>query len=190
MNSQAPLPNTLPLADIHLPDAVSAWPPGIGWWLVAIIVIASVVGAYYFIKAYQKKWRYRRQALQLLNNTRQQWKKDQANKDNNTTANTIISLLKRTAMTAYPEHPVSSFHGKLWVEFLNRQTPKPSFTAPLTTVLIQQQYQATTITDADIHQLYKSAQSWIKQHAVIAKGISSTTASIKHHEENHYASPR
>ncbi|MFB0988929.1 MAG: DUF4381 domain-containing protein, partial [Gammaproteobacteria bacterium] len=31
------------LADIHLPEPVSYWPPAIGWWILAAIVLFMLV---------------------------------------------------------------------------------------------------------------------------------------------------
>ena len=51
----APAMNELPLRDIHLPDAVSWWPPAIGWWLLAIIIVALAYGIYKIIKIQKHK---------------------------------------------------------------------------------------------------------------------------------------
>lgn len=40
----------LPLRDIHLPEAVSAWPPAIGWWLLAALLIAGIATLAWHIK--------------------------------------------------------------------------------------------------------------------------------------------
>ena len=61
--AQAQTQQAPPIADIHLPNTVSPWPPAIGWWLLLILIIALCAGSVYTLKRYQKKWRYRRAAL-------------------------------------------------------------------------------------------------------------------------------
>ena len=39
MNGENPLQN---LKDIHLPGAVSAWPPAPGWWILTFLLLALV----------------------------------------------------------------------------------------------------------------------------------------------------
>jgi hypothetical protein len=33
----------LPLRDIHLPEAITWWPPAPGWWISAVLAIAIIV---------------------------------------------------------------------------------------------------------------------------------------------------
>src|SRR5262245_66626316 len=54
--------SALPLRDIHLPGAISWWPPAPGWWVLAALamLVAVVVGLYYW------RERHRRTALRAL----------------------------------------------------------------------------------------------------------------------------
>ncbi|MBV1912177.1 MAG: DUF4381 domain-containing protein, partial [Cycloclasticus sp.] len=36
----------LPLRDIHLPDAITWWPPAIGWWLLLAVIIVAAFGCW------------------------------------------------------------------------------------------------------------------------------------------------
>jgi hypothetical protein len=50
------MPTTqLPLKDIHLPDAISWWPPAIGWWLIIILMPLLIVFFYWFYKRLTRK---------------------------------------------------------------------------------------------------------------------------------------
>ena len=40
----------LPLRDIHLPEAVSWWPPAYGWWLLVVLLGACAWGAWSLVR--------------------------------------------------------------------------------------------------------------------------------------------
>lgn len=58
--------SSLPLRDIHLPEAIRWWPPAIGWWIVAALVLVAV--GLYALRYYQS--RHRRAALKSLQRVR------------------------------------------------------------------------------------------------------------------------
>lgn len=58
-------PSTLALRDIHLPAAVSWWPPAMGWWILAALVFGGVIAAAW--AAYRRRrLRLQRAALNEL----------------------------------------------------------------------------------------------------------------------------
>ncbi|BFM16433.1 DUF4381 domain-containing protein [Maricurvus nonylphenolicus] len=145
------------LKDIHLPDAISAWPPAPGWWILAAILVAFVIwGGIWF--AQQKKInRYRQQALQEL---------QQLNYQDNPLTD-INALLKRVAMVAYPDHQVASLNGDQWVNFLHSSCPQLS--ADTFTLLAQGPYQdPSKLSAADIDTLKTRCTTWIKMHSAQA----------------------
>jgi len=175
---------TLPLADIHLPANISAWPPAIGWWLLVLLGIAIIVGVFYWLKRHQQKWRYRRAALTLLNQHYQTWQARQSqnesvettestvNTDRNSASSTIqcatrmMAILKRTALTAYGDDKATLF-GQAWVDFINKKTQQDIFSDELAEWMINQQYQKSSTNQQDtinIPTLYRACEKWIKQH--------------------------
>lgn len=46
---------SLPIRDIHLPEAPSIWPPAIGWWLVAIVLMLLLLGVFTMLRQHRKK---------------------------------------------------------------------------------------------------------------------------------------
>jgi hypothetical protein len=163
-----PIDNALPLADIHLPNSVSAWPPAIGWWLLVLLVIIFVIGIVLVIKKYRQKWGYRKAALALL---KQQYQSHLATEhtpqesQQKTVALGLLRILKRTAISAYPNLPISALHGQAWLDFLDQQTPKILFTeSTIAQWILTKQYQSSANTDIDLSQLYHACQYWIKKH--------------------------
>lgn len=149
----------LPIADIHLPDAISAWPPAIGWWLLAFILIASIAALFFFYKKYRKKWGYRKAALNLLTQYREH------TIDN---SHAVIHVLKRVAISAYPNHDIHSLHGDAWIMFLNRHTKQNLFTPEIAEVFVSLQYQKADRGD-EVHirhhaALHHACKRWISTH--------------------------
>jgi len=164
------------LKDIHLPDHISAWPPAFGWWLLILLILAGVIITILTIKKYRRKWGYRKIALRLLtqayqssNQPHESPVKCSDDSKVTTTVNTLrhpahilMETLKRCAIAAYPDTSLSGLHGKEWIDFLNRQTQQSYFNDTLSTVILDQQYQANP--NIDIEQLYHACQQWVRQH--------------------------
>ncbi len=55
-------PTTLELRDIHLPEAISWWPPAPGWWFLLGSIVFIVIAVFLF-KHYQKKQALKKQVL-------------------------------------------------------------------------------------------------------------------------------
>lgn len=157
---QDPLPQ---LRDIHLPDPVSWWPPAPGWWILAIIVVTTL----FFLSRWLIKRRanncYRREAIQQLNRIA-------------TTANSLepcnlgkcqalLTLLRRTAKTAYPQLSLESELTAPMLARLNHCCKQTVFDDSLQKSLGQLLYQATpNISDDLLQQLQQGTEQWIKKH--------------------------
>lgn len=182
----------LALADIHTPDAVSAWPPAVGWWLLLMLVAMVVAGLIIGIKRYRQHWGYRRAALALLNTHYQQWqqyqlKNNQAVNEQQTQetrvsgqhqhdcATAMVQVLKRTVRTAYGNDK-AALYGDAWVQFLNQQTKKNYINEDIAQWMQEQQYRPSNhgdkddITTVPIPALYRASVHWIKKHRIKKKG--------------------
>lgn len=150
----------LPLEDIIVPDGVSAWPPALGWWLLGILCIIAVATGIFFYRRYQKKWGYRKQALVLVDNLFMQWQHKKLN--DSEICQQLLQTLKRTALSAYPNHSVNSLYGKEWVDRLIKQAPTVDCTHRVKTMICSSQYQRKITLHPEI--LYQFCQEWIRQH--------------------------
>ena len=153
--------NTTPLVleDIIPPQDISVWPLALGWWLLLIIGITVIAFMVVIIKRHRKKWEYRKHALSLLDNHYQQW---HLNGDNAESLQALTRILKRTAMTAYPQGQLASLYGHQWVDFLNQQTKQPLFNHELSQAIEKGLYQSQP--QVDISHFYHCCQRWIKTH--------------------------
>ena len=73
MNNPDPLAQ---LRDIHLPDPISGWPPGPGWWLLALLLLTvlAVLGTWLWRRRRENAWR--REATETLANAHRAWESD------------------------------------------------------------------------------------------------------------------
>jgi len=158
MNS--PAMSELPLRDIHLPDAVSWWPPAIGWWLLPIIIAALAYGIYKLIqiKKQQQKTAYRKMALKELSLIKKNFSNQAASVE---CLRTISHLLRRIALSYLPREKVASLTGTQWISQLNHLAQQAAFTNTHTELLVHGPYQQQL--DFDQHELFASCENWIKQ---------------------------
>lgn len=168
-NAAAQTATELPIADIHLPDSVNLWPPAIGWWIVGIASLLILWTAVHFLRKkithHRQYWGYRKAALVLLKQHYQMYQHQQ--EDTLRAVHALSSVLKRTAISAYPHQSISSLYGQAWVECLNQQTSTPYFDSVLGDLLDEKQYQPDTrdtIKATDVDALYKACDEWITQH--------------------------
>ncbi|NOX09402.1 MAG: DUF4381 domain-containing protein [Gammaproteobacteria bacterium] len=147
-----------PLRDIHLPDAIGWWPPAIGWWLLlAGLLILIIVLRLIYSRRIKNRWR--QSALQ-------EWREIQVLQDDPQRQTEIISrisiLLRRVAITRFPQQEVAGLTGEAWLQFLDQtmDQEKP-FQQGEGRLLITAPYQQTTVTDT--HVLLALCQRWLQQ---------------------------
>ena len=162
MEAEDPLSD---LADIHLPGAVSFWPPAPGWWLVAALVLAAIAYGFFILF---RRWQMRRRqqvAAAEIQRAYAQWQ--QANTTEPAQAGlallqTCNNVLKRVALVHYPEQQVAGLNGQRWIEFLDRSGNTTAFTTGPARVLADQAYRRSYEADADTAAaLAQSAEQWI-----------------------------
>ena len=154
MNPQDPLANLHPLRE---PEMINWWPLAPGWWILLAAVIITLVGlAYWLIKRYREN-AYRRQALRQLQQLHSHY---QSNGDDSDFASQVNALLKRVAITAYPQQQVAACHSESWQAFLKQQLPSgEQFQTDFATAAYRK-----TCPDLDMNQLQQAATRWIKHH--------------------------
>ncbi len=158
------MPEQDPLAqlrDIHLPDAISAWPPAPGWWILLILVLTLLALSIYFGRSHLRRNRYRKYALQQLNELEQ----------TNTShyLQQLNRLLKQTAMAANPSTEIAGLSGQQWLAFLDSSGNNTDFSQGAAQALLEGPY-APSVTDLNIAELHKIAEQWIKKHDIKRSG--------------------
>lgn len=125
----------LPLKDIHLPDPVSWWPPALGWWLLAAAVVVLAILVWRSVRIVRRllaRRRLRRQALHELERIRRDL---DAEGDPARALQHLSILMRRVAITVFPEREVPGRSGRAWLEWLGRTGPERLDRGPLEALL-------------------------------------------------------
>lgn len=165
MNSQLPQnsPAQDPLSqlqDIHLPEPIGIWPPAWGWWLLLVVVIATLGSIIYFVRRHKSRNAYRALALKELQKIQQQYSTEQ----NAEYLQAVSILLRRTALSGFGSQFDASMKGEAWLAWLDRQISNKStnFSDGPGHVLLIGPYQKTP--EFDRKGLHKLVEQWIQHH--------------------------
>jgi DNA polymerase III gamma/tau subunit len=122
--------SSLPLRDIHLPGPIGWWPPAVGWWLLAALVLVAL--ALYALRYYQS--RHRRVALKSLQRVRAALEQGV---EPVVCLQNVSTVLRRFAMTtaaardrkheAAVEAEVPGLIGQRWLAYLDSRWQRDEF---------------------------------------------------------------
>ncbi|MFK7734069.1 MAG: DUF4381 domain-containing protein [Pseudomonadales bacterium] len=146
------------LRDIHLPEAVSWWPPAIGWWLLTLLCIGLLWVLWANLKKRRKAKEYRIAAHIELSAHYNAWLK------HNTATLYLQSaseVLKRIMRHIDNDSEALSTSGQAWLDALNSRTDEP-LSAETQAALSQQVYQRNAV--LDIPAVHKELLSWVDTH--------------------------
>lgn len=149
----------LPLRDIHLPAAVSAWPPAIGWWLAALLALVLLATLWWSWRRWQRR-RFRRLGLQQLERIEQHWSHNPA-----AALTELSQLLRQLAVLHHPQHDCAGLHGEAWLRFLDQPFSDQPFSHGIGQRLALGPYQRpdqTLVAAGDEAQLLSLCRRWIK----------------------------
>jgi hypothetical protein len=102
------------LKDIHLPGAVSNWPPAYGWWLLSVLILFTLIFSIKASLTFRRKRLAKRQALKelaKLTHSDSDWPVQ------------LNQLLKRLVISYFPQEEVAGLHLDSWCAFLTTQLP-------------------------------------------------------------------
>ena len=108
------------LRDIVVPQTSGMWPPAIGWWLLAIGIIGIIVAGWWLTAMRPTRYQLRKQVRQQLLKI-----------DALQTPEALIELsilMRRIAISCYPQQSVASLTGQKWLEFLDQSSNTTDFT--------------------------------------------------------------
>jgi hypothetical protein len=151
MSDPADLSN---LRDIVMPPPVSFWPPPPGWWILAVALLAVLAIALARVIARYRRNAYRRAALCELETIGQP--------DDCLRAQLLSSLLKRTALVAYPREQIASLSGGAWLAFLDETRETDAFTNGAARQLTALTFGAVAKSDGAT--ILAEARRWIRHH--------------------------
>lgn len=155
------------LRDIHLPEAVSAWPPAPGWWvLLGMSTIVGIIAGRGLLQRYRSRL-YRRQALQKLSLI------DTGN-DAHQQLQELFELLRQTADTVYYGQRFGGLSLPHFIDFLQLSGNSQCFQVDQKT-LESALYSPPIHNDGRYHALFtrlsKDSRQWIQCHKTRAPEI-------------------
>lgn len=149
--------------DIKPPGDIGLWPPAIGWWIAAILLITAIYFGYRGLMHYWRSRRYVKQALTALREIQQQ----ENRMNDREVATAVIKLLKRAWFSARPSerHPVTSLYGRESLEALAKAAKPSVELAVIKTDLDAILYSAES-SKLSLRRdlLFKFAEHWLKHH--------------------------
>ncbi len=150
---------TLPLRDIHLPDAVSWWPPAIGWWILLVLLLLLLAGLVVAIrKLLQPRLNKsaRAEIEQVLNEYTQ-------HADDQKMLQQLSSAIRRIGISYLTREQHAGLVGASWYQRINQLAPEQAFSAEMVALLIDAPYQKQPHIDAElVQQLVAQARSWVQ----------------------------
>jgi hypothetical protein len=150
------------LADIHLPPAISYWPPAPGWWVLACVVIALLVfaGNKVALSIRQRKiCQYALAELERCYRELAQAEDQESNSPKLRFVNQFNSVLRRVALYHFPQSNVASLGGVAWVDFIRKKGDSSLLNDEISQALSYGRFQ--TEIDVDVDALHNLGQQWI-----------------------------
>ncbi|MGA8164299.1 MAG: DUF4381 domain-containing protein [Waddliaceae bacterium] len=148
------------LHDIEGLDPIGFWPPAIGWWAVAMIVLAGVIAIVVFLCrriAFKRSWRYPvlRQLRELEN--------DLLKKNTGDIAVALSAYLRRIAVHRYSRDACAGLTGRAWLKWLAKHDPKRFDWESKGRLLIEAPYAPPHLTPAteEIRELIQAVKRWV-----------------------------
>ena len=151
------------LADIHLPEPVSYWPPAIGWWILAAIFLVLLVILFRTLAGKQRQKKICQYALSELQRCYDRYSQvngsstDQNKLDYVNQFNTVI---RRVALVHYPQANAASLDGTSWVDFIRQKGESSLMTDDIVRALKYGRFQTKCNVDVDAMQSF--GNQWIE----------------------------
>ncbi len=150
------------LADIHLPEPVSFWPPAPGWWVLAVLLLIGLAFLVRYLMKVREKQKICQYALAELDCCRQRL----TNSDDEPDAarlhyiNEVNSVLRRVALVHFPQNNVASLGGTAWVDFIREKGDSSLLNEELSKALSHGRFQPRCDVDADA--LNALGHAWVR----------------------------
>lgn len=141
------------LHDFYQPPPPAWTPQTIGWYVVFAILGLLILWLTFRTIQHWRKNHYRREALRELAST---------------SPHQLSTLLKRTALVAWPRERVASLSGEAWLQFLSDTANETAFHQAPGSRIEDIALQPITLSAEDEQSLRQLAANWIRRHRVQA----------------------
>ena len=145
----------LPLKPLHLPAAISAWPPAPGWYAVVFLILLLIAAVAIWRCRQHQQQRYWRLAMHKLQQLKSQ-------PPVAATVADLAYLLKQMAMIYFPTQQPAKLTGQSWLRFLDETTHFSGFIEQGQT-LVTYAYQPPDQPVDNLATLIDLAESWVTE---------------------------
>lgn len=138
------------LKDIQLPSEIHNYPLAIGWWILAVLIIAIIIFTVVKIQKTRKQQQAQKQAIKALLNQEP-------------SVEHAVSVLKWAALQYFPREQVANLYGESFQRFLTTQLPHKNQQdfIDLCGASLENQYQTNNnVNDENFHQ---ASLLWLKK---------------------------
>jgi hypothetical protein len=146
----------LQLRDIHIPEAISWWPPAFGWWLVAICTPLLLGFLYWLYKRLTRKTALKtaRKLFKVL--------KNDPMLDDRTKIAELSALLRRVAVSIDTRSQVAGLAGQHWLRYLDGTVKGAPFSEGPGRVFLDTHYQKSVPAELPIQDVFQLCEDWLK----------------------------
>lgn len=144
------------LRDIHLPADPSWWPPAPGWWLLAVIGLASLAAIVFWWRRHLARRRWRRLVFSELDAIAAA---HSAKPDAQRLASEVSQLLRRASRLRDPSAP--TLRGEAWLVFLDSVLGSDEFSNGPGRALLEGPYRPAAAFDTDA--LLELVRRWLSR---------------------------
>lgn len=151
--------DSLPLRDFHLPDAVSWWPPALGWWLMLLLIIMVLAGLYVLIKHLRKP---------LLNKSAKAEiyaaiDEFSQHSDGKRLVQDISIAIRRIGISYLKRDSTAGIAGKNWYQQVNNLVQRNRLTQEVVTLLSEVPYQKNPELEPHLlESLISQSSKWVE----------------------------
>lgn len=145
------------LRDIHEPEAISAWPPAIGWWLLPIVILVVLYLLYRWWKKASTP-NYKKLALQEFKNIKTNY---DINKDSHGVAGELALLIRKAMVAKYGNEEVAGLIEEEWLYKLDTISHTQSFSDGPGRVIVTAPYAKHS--DVDVDGLFEATHKLLRK---------------------------
>lgn len=156
MNPDNPLEN---LRDIHLPNAITDWPPALGWWILGSLLLLLLAWGMWKIGMRYQQRHLQRMALSSYLQIEQQYLNHQ---NSLRLIKQYSNLLRRVAMARFSRPQVASLTGKAWLNFLDQSAGMKVFRTDVGQLLLTAPFQKADTEFKQLSALTSAIKQWIE----------------------------
>ena len=150
------------LKDIHLPPAISWWPPAPGWWLLAALELGLL---WWLAKLARQNHRRRLFSRQSRRQVKQLWSNYQDHQDSSLLLKALLILARKTAKSNPVHEQLASKSTADLLDIIDAHSKGKLSTAVALTELHDLLYQASprSLSNTQARQVFLCLRRWIHQ---------------------------